>query len=240
MNIVVTGGSRGIGEAIVRKLARAENNIVFTYLNSEERAKNIQNELTGYGLNVEIYKADLSNEEEGINLIKYMIEKYGSIDVLINNSGITSKRLLDEISLDEWNKIIQTNLNSVFYTSKEASKNMIHNKNGVIINISSVYGINGGSIESAYSASKAGIIGFTKSLAKELGPSNIRVNSIAPGPIMTDMNNDLSEEEKAEVANEIPLNRWGEPSDVADVVEMLIKCKFINGETIVVDGGWSL
>ena len=240
MNIVITGGSRGIGEAIVRKLARAENNIVFTYLNSEERAKNIQNELTGYGLNVEIYKADLSNEEEGTNLIKYMIEKYGSIDVLINNSGITSKRLLDEISLDEWNKIIQTNLNSVFYTSKEASKNMIHNKNGVIINISSVYGINGGSIESAYSASKAGIIGFTKSLAKELGPSNIRVNAIAPGPIMTDMNNDLSEEEKAEVANEIPLNRWGEPSDVADVVEMLIKCKFINGETIVVDGGWSL
>ena len=240
MNIVVTGGSRGIGEAIVRKLARAENNIVFTYLNSEERAKNIQNELTGYGLNVEIYKADLSNEEEGTNLIKYMIEKYGSIDVLINNSGITSKRLLDEISLDEWNRIIQTNLNSVFYTSKEASKNMIHNKAGIIINISSVYGINGGSIESAYSASKAGIIGFTKSLAKELGPSNIRVNSIAPGPIMTDMNNDLSEEEKAEVANEIPLNRWGEPSDVADVVEMLIKCKFINGETIVVDGGWSL
>ena len=240
MNIVVTGGSRGIGEAIVRKLARAENNIVFTYLNSEERAKNIQNELTGYGLNVEIYKADLSNEIEGTNLIKYVVDKYGSIDVLINNSGITFKRLLDEISLDEWNRIIQTNLNSVFYTSKEASKNMIHNKNGVIINISSVYGINGGSIESAYSASKAGIIGFTKSLAKELGPSNIRVNSIAPGPIMTDMNNDLSEEEKAEVANEIPLNRWGEPSDVADVVEMLIKCKFINGETIVVDGGWSL
>ena len=240
MNIVVTGGSRGIGEAIVRKLARAENNIVFTYLNSEERAKNIQNELTGYGLNVEIYKADLSNEIEGTNLIKYVVDKYGSIDVLINNSGITFKRLLDEISLDEWNRIIQTNLNSVFYTSKEASKNMIHNKNGVIINISSVYGINGGSIESAYSASKAGIIGFTKSLAKELGPSNIRVNAIAPGPIMTDMNNDLSEEEKAEVANEIPLNRWGEPSDVADVVEMLIKCKFINGETIVVDGGWSL
>lgn len=240
MNIVVTGGSRGIGEAIVRKLARKENNIVFTYLNSEERAKNIQNELTGYGFNVEIYKADLSNEEEGTNLIRYVVDKYGSIDVLINNAGITSKRLLDEISLDEWNRIIQTNLNSVFYTAKEASKNMIHNKAGIIINISSVYGINGGSIESAYSASKAGIIGFTKSLAKELGPSNIRVNAIAPGPIKTDMNNDLSEEEIAEVANEIPLNRWGEPSDVADVVEMLIKCKYINGETIVVDGGWSL
>ena len=240
MNIVVTGGSRGIGEAIVRKLARAENNIVFTYLNSEERAKNIQNELTGYGLNVEIYKANLANEEEGTNLIKYVVEKYGKVDVLINNVGITSKKLLDQISLDEWNNTIQTNLNSVFYTSREVSKNMIHNKDGVIINISSVYGINGGSIESAYSASKAGIIGFTKSLAKELGPSNIRVNAIAPGAILTDMNNDLSEEEKAEVASEIPLNRWGEPNDVADVVEMVIKCRYINGETIVVDGGWSL
>ena len=240
MNIIVTGGSRGIGEAIVRRLARAENNIVFTYLNSEERAKNIQNELTGYGLNVEIYKANLASEDEATNLIKYVVEKYGKVDVLINNVGITSKKLLDQISLDEWNNIIQTNLNSVFYTSREVSKNMIHNKDGVILNISSIYGINGGSIESAYSASKAGIIGFTKSLAKELGPSNIRVNAIAPGAILTDMNNDLSEEEKAEVASEIPLNRWGEPNDVADVVEMVIKCKYINGETIVVDGGWSL
>ena len=240
MNIIVTGGSRGIGEAIVRRLARAENNIVFTYLNSEERAKNIQNELTGYGLNVEIYKANLASEDEATNLIKYVVEKYGKVDVLINNVGITSKKLLDQISLDEWNNTIQTNLNSVFYTSREVSKNMIHNKDGVIINISSVYGINGGSIESAYSASKAGIIGFTKSLAKELGPSNIRVNAIAPGAILTDMNNDLSEEEKAEVASEIPLNRWGEPNDVADVVEMVIKCRYINGETIVVDGGWSL
>ena len=240
MNIIVTGGSRGIGEAIVRRLARAENNIVFTYLKSEERAKNIQNELTGYGLNVEIYKANLASEDEATNLIKYVVEKYGKVDVLINNVGITSKKLLDQISLDEWNNIIQTNLNSVFYTSREVSKNMIHNKDGVILNISSVYGINGGSIESAYSASKAGIIGFTKSLAKELGPSNIRVNAIAPGAILTDMNNELSEEEKVEIASEIPLNRWGEPNDVADVVEMVIKCKYINGETIVVDGGWSL
>ena len=184
MNIIVTGGSRGIGEAIVRRLARAENNIVFTYLKSEERAKNIQNELTGYGLNVEIYKANLASEDEATNLIKYVVEKYGKVDVLINNVGITSKKLLDQISLDEWNNIIQTNLNSVFYTSREVSKNMIHNKD--------------------------------------------------------DMNNDLSEEEKVEIASEIPLNRWGEPNDVADVVEMVIKCKYINGETIVVDGGWSL
>ena len=178
--IIVTGGSRGIGAQIVKDLAKLGHTIVLNYNKSEECAKNVKNELKKEHLIVDIFKADVSKKEEAINLIQFTLNKYGRIDVLINNAGISQSKLFTDITEDDWRDMININLNSVFYCTRETVKNMIHNKQGLIINISSIWGITGASCEVHYSTAKAGLIGFTKALAKELGPSNIRVNAIAP------------------------------------------------------------
>ena len=189
--VVVTGSSRGIGANIVKTLAKKGYRVILNYNKSENYAQNVQKEL----INVDIFKADVSKKEEAVSLINFAIEKYGKIDVLINNAGISQSKLFTDLTDEDWNNIINSNLNSAFFCSREAAKNMIHNKSGLIINISSIWGITGASCEVAYSTSKAALNGFTKALAKELGPSNIRVNAIAPGIINTDMNNYLSNEE---------------------------------------------
>lgn len=237
-NIIVTGGSRGIGEAIVRLLVEKGYNIILNYNKSEEKAKKIQVELKDKGYNVEIFKADVSKREECKKLIEYSLKKFGNIDVLINNAGISEYRLFTDITDEEWNNMIQTNLNSVFYMSQEISKHMINRKSGNIINISSIWGMVGASCEVHYSVSKAGVNGLTKALAKELGPSNIRVNAIAPGEINTDMNKDITEEELRDLENETPLRKIGEPIDIARCVKWLVEDEFTTGQIISPNGGW--
>ena len=234
--ILVTGASRGIGHAIAKLLAKNGHTVIANYCKSFEQAKELLNEYS----NISIFKADVSKRAEIKQMIDFCIEKYGRIDVLINNAGIDQEKMFQDISDEDWNKIINTNLYSVFCTTQEVVNNMIANKSGCIINISSVYGIHGGSCASAYSASKAGIDGLTKSLAKELGPSGIRVNSIAPGFINTDMNKFLSPDDLKSIKNETPLQKLGEGIDIAKCVKWLIEDEFTTGQVISIDGGWMI
>lgn len=238
--IVVTGASRGIGREIAKELAIKGYNIVANYNKSEKQIKELQEELRKENKNLDIYKADVSKRIEAKNLIEFTIKKYGKIDILINNAGISQIKEFTQITDEDWNNLLNTNLNSVFYTSQEACKNMIHNKNGCIINISSIWGQIGASCEVHYSVSKAGIDAMTKSLAKELGPSNIRVNSIAPGIINTEMNNHLSEEELNNLKDEIPLEKIGRTKDIERCVEWLIDDEYTTGQIISINGGWGI
>jgi len=237
--VIVTGGSRGIGASIVRLLSEERYNIVLNYNKSEEIAIQMQKEFTEKGYSVEIFKADVSKREEVNELIKFTLNKFGNIDVLINNAGISQFKLFTDITDSDWNQMMDTNLNSVFYTAQAVLSNMINNKNGCIINISSIYGIIGASCEVHYSVTKAGIDAMTKSLAKELGPSNIRVNSIAPGVIDTDMNKYLTEKERKEVEEEIPLGKFGKTQDIARCVKWLIEDEYTTGQVISINGGWN-
>lgn len=236
--VIVTGGSRGIGAAIVKKLAKENYNVILNYNNSEEKAQKIKKELEEQNIKIEIYKADVSNKEEVKKMVQFTLEKYKNIDVLINNAGIDQIKPFMDITEEDWNKIIQVNLNSVFYCCQEVLQNMIHNKKGCIINISSIWGRIGASCEVHYSASKAAIDGLTKALAKEMGPSNIRVNSIAPGIIETDMNNELTKEDLNEIVSQIPLGRIAKPDEIVKSVKWLIDDEYVTGQIISVDGGW--
>lgn len=234
MIILVTGASKGIGREIAKRLAEKGNKVIANYNKSEENAKSLQNE----NKNIEIYKADVSKRNEVKNMIRYILNKYEKIDVVINNAGIAESKLFNDVTDEDWNKIINTNLYSAFCVTQEALPSMIHNKKGCIINISSVWGIVGASCETIYSIAKAGIDAMTKSLAKELGPSNIRVNSIAPGIIDTDMNKNLSQNEINNILQEIPLEKIGKTSDIAKCVEWLIDDEYTTGQVISINGGW--
>ena len=236
--VIVTGGSRGIGAAIVKELAKENYNIVLNYNNSEEAAKQIQKELKENGNNIEIFKADVSKKEEVKALVQFTLDKFNNIDVLINNAGIAQEKTFVDITDEDWNTMLQVNLNSVFYCTQEVLENMIHNKKGCIINISSIWAITGGACEVHYSVAKAGIDGMTKALAKELAPSNIRVNSVAPGAIITDMTSDYTEEEIKEINQQIPLGRFGEGIDIAKCVKWLIEDNYTTGQVISPNGGW--
>ena len=236
--IVVTGGSRGIGAEIVKLLAKSGHNVILNYNKSEECAQNVEKELTKQGKAVDIFKADISKSEEAKKLIQFALNKYGRIDVLINNAGISQSKLFTDITDEDWQNMIANNLSSAFYCSREAAKNMIHNKQGLIINISSIWGLTGASMEVHYSTAKAGMIGLTKALAKELGTSNIRVNAIAPGIIDTDMVKGYSRDEIKEIENEIPLEKIGTASNIAKCVKWLIEDDYTTGEVISINGGW--
>lgn len=236
--ILVTGASRGIGRAIAKELALEGNVVIANYNKSKEKAEELKSELEKENCNIEIYGADVSKREENQKMVDYIIQKYGKIDVLVNNAGIDLVRLFTEVTDEDWNYVINNNLYSVFCVSQLVAKHMISEKNGLIINISSIFGQIGASCESIYAVSKAGIDGLTKSLAKELSLSNIRVNSIAPGLIDTEMNNDLSPEDIKGVEAEIPLKRIGKPAEIANTVKMLMECDYITGQVISVNGGW--
>lgn len=236
--VIVTGGSRGIGAAIVKELAKNNYNVVLNYNNSEEAAKQIQKELQEENIKIEIFKADVSKREEVKKLVKFTLDKFINIDVLINNAGIDQIKPFMDITNEDWNKMLQVNLNSVFYCSQEVLENMIHNKKGCIINISSIWGITGASCEVHYSVSKAAIDGMTKALAKEMGPSNIRINSIAPGLVDTDMNKDITIKELEELKKEIPLGRIANPEEIAKSVKWLIEDEYVTGQVISPNGGW--
>ena len=235
---IVTGGSRGIGAEIVKELAKNGYNVVLNYNKSKQEAEKIQKELQEKGINIEMFKADVSKREEVKELVRYTLEKFNNIDILVNNAGIDQVKTFTEITDEDWEKMLQTNLTSVFYCIQEALPTMLHNKNGCIINISSIWGITGGSCEVHYSVTKAGIDGMTKALAKELGPSNIRVNSIAPGAIVTDMNKNFTEEEIEEINKQIPLGKFGDSQDIAKCVMWLVEDKYTTGQIISPNGGW--
>lgn len=236
--VIVTGGSRGIGAEIVKMLANEDYKVILNYNQSKIEAENIKKELGIQGKEIDIFKADVSKREEARQLIEFAIEKYKKIDVLINNAGIAQEKLFTQITDEDWNTMIQTNLNSVFYCTQEAVPYMIVNQKGIIINISSIWGVTGGACEVHYSVAKAGIDGMTKALAKELGPSRIRVNSIAPGAIDTDMNKNVTEEEWEELKQEIPLETIGKGKDIARCIKWLIEDEYTTGQVISVNGGW--
>ena len=236
--VVVTGGSRGIGAQIVKTLANENYKVILNYNNSKEQAEKIQQELLELGKEIEIIKADVSKKEEAEKLIQFAINKFNKIDILINNAGISQEGLFTDVTEEEWQKIINTNLNSVFYCTQQALKYMIQKQQGCIINISSIWGETGASCEVAYSTTKAAINGMTKALAKEVGPSNIRVNAIAPGIIDTDMNKKLTIEELEQIKEEIPLNKIGKAIDIAKCVKWLVEDEYTTGQIISINGGW--
>ncbi len=236
--VLVTGASRGIGRAIAKLLAENDFKVVANYHNSEQAAIDLKQYLHNEGYEIEIFKADISKRDEIKKMIDFTIEKFGRIDVLVNNAGIDQEKMFQDISDEDWKKIIDVDLYSVFATTQEVVANMINNKSGAIVNISSCYGVNGGSFAVAYSAAKAGVIGLTKSLAKELGTSNIRVNAIAPGCINTDMNSHLTKEEFDQIIDDTPLGRLGEGIDIARCVKWLAEDEFTTGQVISIDGGW--
>ena len=232
--ILITGGSRGIGREIAINLVKKGYKVIANYNKSEEKALELIKK------DIEIYKADVSKRNEVKKMIQDIIKKYKKIDVLVNNAGISSNNLFTDVSDEEWNNMININLYSAFCVTQEVLPYMINQKNGCIINISSIWGTIGASCETIYSITKAGIDGMTKSLAKELGPSNIRVNSIAPGIIDTDMNKNLSQEEIENIREEIPLERIGKKIDIARCVNWLIEDEYTTGQIISINGGWSI
>ncbi len=236
--VIITGAAKGIGRAITEKLARKGMHVIANYKTSKKEAEELQENLKKEGYSIDIFKADVSKRNEIENLINFTIQKYKKIDILINNAGIDQYKLFTDITNEDWSNMINNNLNSVFYMSQEAVKYMLKEHSGCIINISSIWGITGGACEVHYSVTKAAIDGMTKALAKELAPSGIRVNSIAPGMIMTDMNNKFNEQELKEIIKEIPLERIGRPEDIAKCVDWIVEDEYTTGQIISPNGGW--
>jgi 3-oxoacyl-[acyl-carrier protein] reductase len=235
---LVTGGSRGIGAAIVKRFAEQGANVAFTYLSSEERAKKIEDELKELGVEAKAYKSDAASFEQAEALVKSVLEDFGKIDILINNAGITRDTLMLRMSEEQWDQVIHTNLKSVFNLTKHVIRPMMKNRGGSIINMSSIVGVTGNAGQANYAASKAGIFGFTKSIAKEMGSRNIRCNAIAPGFIETDMTDELDEKTKEAYLNSIPLKRLGKAEEVADTCVFLGSdlSAYVSGQTISVCG----
>ncbi len=233
---LVTGASRGIGKACAIELAKAGCDVVITYAGNSEAAEKTVEELKALGVNAESYKFDVSNQAEVDEAIAKIIEKHGRIDVLLNNAGITRDDLFIRMDAEKWNAVINTNLNSAFYVTKPVVKLMMKQRSGAIVNTSSVVGLYGNPGQANYSAAKAGLIGFTKSLAKELGSRGIRVNAVCPGFIATDMTKNLPNID--EYLKAISLRRLGEAEDIAKAVKFLaLDADYITGQALEVDGG---
>ena len=236
---IITGGSRGIGKSICETFAQNGCNVAFTYNNSKESAESLVKELNGSGIKAKAYKSDASNFDDATKLVEDVLDDFGKIDILVNNAGIKKDNLLMRMEKSDFDSVINTNLSSVFNLTKASIKTFLKQRNGSIINISSVVGVKGNAGQSNYSASKAGIIGFSKSIALELGSRNIRSNVIAPGFIETDMTNSLSEDVINSWKESIPLKRGGNPSDVGNACVFLASdlSSYITGQVLHVDGG---
>lgn len=232
--VLITGASRGIGREIAKSLSQKGYQIIANYNKSVEQAQKLREE----NINIDIYKADVSNREEVHKMVQYIINKYHKIDILINNAGISESKVFTDVTDQDWNNMINNNLYSAFCTTQEVLNEMIKEKEGCIINISSIWGIVGSSCETIYSITKAGIDAMTKSLAKELGPSNIRINSIAPGIIDTDMNKIYNKKEIEDIKKEIPLEKIGKTTDIAKCVNWLVEDEYTTGQIISINGGW--
>lgn len=238
--VLITGGSRGIGKAVAIKFAEKGNQIIINYVSEKTDTEKLKNELLEAGAkDVLLIKADVSNSEDVKNMVKESIEKFEKIDILVNNAGITKDNLLMRMSEEEFDKVIQINLKGTYLVTKEVTKYMMKKRSGSIVNLASVVGVAGNAGQCNYAASKAGIIGFTKSIAKELASRNIRANAVAPGFIETDMTNVLKEEIKENINSQIPLRRMGSAKEVAELVYFLGEdaSSYITGQVISVDGG---
>jgi 3-oxoacyl-[acyl-carrier protein] reductase len=238
-NALITGASRGIGRGIAEVFAKHGANVAFTYNASAEAAVELENELQQFGIKAKGYKSDASKYDQAQLLVEEVLKDFGSIDILINNAGITKDNLLMRISEEDFDKVIEVNLKSVFNLTKAVIKPMMKQRFGSIINMSSVVGVKGNAGQTNYAASKAGILGFTKSVALELGSRNIRCNAIAPGFIETEMTDKLDENTVKGWRDAIPLKRGGTPEDVANVCIFLASdmSAYVTGQTINVDGG---
>ena len=235
---LVTGGSRGIGKACAIELAKAGYEVAISYAGNEEAANNTIKELQELNVKAKSYKFDVSNKEACAKAVEDVMAEFGRIDVLVNNAGITRDGLFMRMNAENWEAVINTNLNSAFYMSNPVVRVMMKQRSGCIINMSSIVGVYGNAGQTNYSAAKAGLIGFTKSLAKEIGSRNVRVNAIAPGFIQTDMTKGL---EETKIAEHIALNRLGNPEDIAKTVKFLAEDgTYITGQVIGVDGGLSI
>ena len=237
---LITGASRGIGRAIALSFAKNGYNIAAVYNKSEEAANILKNEIEALGGSIRLYKADVAVSNEVEKALEQILDDFSVIDVLINNAGIAHFGLVTDVTEEQYDRIMDVNMKGTFLFTKGVLPNMIHNKNGVIINISSMWGQVGASCEAVYSASKAAVIGYTKALAKEVGISGIRVNCISPGVIDTDMMAEFDEADKAELCDQTPINRIGTADDIANAAVFLAseKASFITGQVIAVNGGF--
>ena len=238
-NAIITGASRGIGKGIATMFAQNGANVAFTYSSSSDAAKSLEKELKSYGTNIKSYQSNAASFDDSQKLIDNVLEDFGSIDILINNAGITKDNLLMRMQESDFDIVIDVNLKSVFNMTKAVQKTMLKQRNGSIINMSSVVGVKGNAGQSNYAASKAGIIGFSKSIALELGSRNIRCNVVAPGFIETEMTAKLNEDTVNEWRKGIPLRRGGTPQDIANTCTWLASdlSSYVTGQVINVDGG---
>ena len=239
--VIISGASRGIGRAIAIDLAREGANISFNFLKNYKDAENLEKEIKNFGVKVKSFQVDIRDYDAVKSWVDNTKELFGGIDIVVNNVGVIKDKALALMEPEDWHEVINTNLDGTFNLTRAVIVTFMKQKSGVIVNITSVSGIAGTSRQTNYSASKAGMTGFTKSLAREVAPYNIRVNAVAPGFIETDMIKDLKEEYKSQMINQIPLNRFGRPEEVARVVRFLSsdEAGYITGQTIVIDGGMS-
>jgi len=240
---IVTGGSRGIGEAIALKLAESGAGIAFSYVSSNEKAKSLEEKLQSFGVKAKAYKSNAANFQECETMVNDVLKEFGSIDICVNNAGISKDNLLLRMSPDQWEEVINTNLTSVYNMTKQVIRPMMKARSGSIINMSSIIGMRGNAGQSSYAASKAGIIGFTKSIAAELGSRNIRCNAIAPGFVETDMTHYLKEGDAAKLfLNQIPLGRFGSAEEIANVTLFLASemSSYVTGQVISTCGGLNM
>jgi len=238
---IVTGGSRGIGKATAIALAKEGCDIVINYANQESQALEVVEEIKSLGREADAVKADVSILAESEEMVNICLDKYGKVDILINNAGITRDSLIMRMKEDDWDKVINTNLKGTFNCTKSVIRPMVKQKMGRIINIASVIGLSGNPGQANYAAAKAGVIGFTKSIAKEVASRGIMVNAVAPGYIQTEMTDVLSTEAREKIMSHIPLERLGNPGDIAEAVKFLaLYASYITGQVIVVDGGMAM
>lgn len=238
-NALVTGSSRGIGRAIALELGRLGANVAVNYAGNEQRAEEVVKELKTLGVKAFKIQANVADESHVKKMVKEVVDTFGSLEILVNNAGITRDNLLMRMKAEEFDEVINTNLKGAFLCTKAVTRQMMRQRYGKIVNIASIVGVSGNAGQANYVAAKAGLIGLTKSTAKELASRNILVNAVAPGFITTDMTDELTEEQKEAIFSTIPLERLGEPEDIANVVAFLAsdKAKYITGQTIHVDGG---
>jgi len=240
---IVTGGSRGIGESIVLKLAESGANIAFTYVSSDEKAKALEEKVKSMGVKAKAYKSNAGDFSDCEKMVTDVINEFGTVDILVNNAGISKDNLLLRMSPEQWDEVMATNLKSVFNMTKQVIRPMMKARKGSIINMSSIIGMRGNAGQSSYAASKAGIIGFTKSVAAELGSRNIRCNAIAPGFVETDMTHYLKEGEAAKsFLEKIPLGRFGSAEEIANVTLFLASemSSYVTGQVISTCGGLNM
>lgn len=238
-NALVTGSSRGIGKAIALELAKQGANVAVNYAGNEQLAEEVVQEIKALGVESFTIKADVANEDDVKQMVKEVTKTFGSIDILVNNAGITRDNLLMRMKVDEFDQVIDTNLKGTFLCTKAVARPMMKQRYGRIVNVASIVGVSGNPGQANYVAAKAGVIGLTKSTAKELASRNILVNAVAPGFITTDMTDVLNDEQKEAILSQIPLEKLGEPEDVAAVVRFLASddAKYMTGQTLHVDGG---